>query len=495
MFLHLFDEQNLRACSGFIPVPGPVRKLGPVAGTASPDAQASPWALDAFSGCVLPRAPQDGGGHRAYVTAFHKDPQQMHRSRPFVCESDDGLNWSPRGLVEFADLPADFAGYLKQPSVLRLGDGRYRMYVWFHGQRKGDSVARLGTAISDDGLAFRLERFDPPILYHINELKRWGFEPGLTPEEAFQAQQQATAAQAGTQAPPPPSPQLLATKRLRSNDSTNVFRDPATGQFVLYGVLFLQNPLGSPRREERDNARSLLRIIIRRTSDDGLTFSDPQIVLTPDALDPLDQQFYYLSLHRQDGYHFGFLGDYEVAAQTMDLGLAVSRDGVAWRRPMRSPLLTRDPESFDSQSIYLADNLIDAGDDWLLLYRGGTLPHNTGSQQHRQVTMAMARVGKRRLIGMDTAGNRDARLLTAPLLLTQPRLTLDALVRGHLRAELCNAFGDPVPGYRRQDFIPVQGDSRAHVLQWKGGPTAIFHHEPLSLRLEATDATLFALEV
>jgi len=361
------------------------------------------------------------------------------------------------------------------------------MYVWFHGQYRGQSVARLCTAISADGCVFEIERFDPPILHHVNELKRWGFEPGLTPNEAFEAHQKATESDT--------SDELLPLKRLRSNDSTNLFRVPRTGQVILYGVLFIPNPAGSPRREERDNARSLLRIVTRRTSDDGLTFSDPQIVLVPDELDPLDQQFYYLSLHRQDGYHFGLLGDYRIIDQTMDLGLAVSRDGVQWSRPARSPLIPRDPDGFDSMSVYVADNLLDAGDDWLVLYRGGRLPHTAGSRQHQEVTMALARVGKRRLIGLDTAHRGEGRLLTAPFFLTRPQMTLDADVRGSLRAEICDAFGNPAPGYRREDFVPIRGDSRRHLLQWKDRPTDRYQYEPLSLRIEAADATLFALEI
>jgi hypothetical protein len=96
---------------------------------------------------------------------------------------------------------------------------------------------------------------------------------------------------------------------------------------------------------------------------------------------------------------------------------------------------------------------------------------------------------------MDTASNRDARLLTAPFLLKHEQLTLDADVRGSLRVEICDAFGNPVAGYRREDFVSVTGDSRRHVLQWKDKPTAPFQYEPISLRFEATDATLYALDV
>ncbi len=147
-------------------------------------------------------------------------------------------------------------------------------------------------------------------------------------------------------------------------------------------MTFISNPKGSPRRVEYDNAKSLLRVICRRTSKDGINFSALEIIIMPDENDPMDRQFYYLAVQRYDGINWGLLGNYNVAEQTMDFGLCFSRDGRSCLRPARGPAVFREPDSFESKSIYASDAMIDAGDHWLLLYRGGTQLHKARWLSH-----------------------------------------------------------------------------------------------------------------
>lgn len=477
MFLPVYDDEYYPLAPGLVMVPGPVEKLGIVPGF---EAYLEEWALDAFSGSILPLP---GGGYRAYLTAFHRTDHLL--TMPFVAESDNGHDWRPVGHITVSGLPAGLAIYIKQPSVCWNDDGTVRMYAWCHGKRGEFVIGRCCVLHSEDGVHFVCPDFDAPVLYHPHEFGKWGFEPGLVPTVD-------TTEAKWLEADPA---EMLRLKGRRSNDSTCIYREPDTGQYVIYGVFFLPNPEDSPRREERDNARSLLRIVTRRVSDDGYRFSDPEIILMPDAHDPLDQQFYYLAVHRHDDWRIGLLGDYEVVDQTMDLGLAFSRDGRRWRRPLRSPLLPRDEEGFDSKNLYACDRLIPEGDDFLILYRGGTKLHNERYQSHLGLDMALARVPQTRLVGLDTAGNRAVRLTTRVFITTQAELFLDADLRGGLRAELCDPWGNPLPGYRREDFLPVQGDSRRHPLRWRDVETGPYLYDTVSLRLELTDATVYGLEV
>jgi len=209
----------------------------------------------------------------------------------------------------------------------------------------------------------------------------------------------------------------------------------------------------------------------------------------------LDQQFYYLAVHRQDGWNIGFLGDFEVVDQTMDVQLCFSRDGWKWERPCRSTWIPRQAGAFDSSNLYAATGLVDLGEDWLVLYRGGTRRHRSAEgTSDRNFCMGGARLGKRRFLGLDTAFNRDSRLLTKGFILTGSEIKIDAHIRGSFRAELCDAFGVPRPGYRREDFVSIQGDSRQHVLRWRDKDTAGYRFDPAALRLEMTDTTLYAVE-
>lgn len=477
MFIPFFDDAKVRTQSGLVAVPGPVEKLGVVPGLED---WLGEWALDAFSGSILP---WPGGGYRAYVTAFNRADHGL--SMPFVIASDDGRQWWPLGLVSVTNKPPDFAGYMKQPSVCWNDDGTVRMYCWCHGTRGHTIIGRCGVLHSEDGLTFHFADFDQPVLYHPHEFGKWGFEPGLVPTV------DTTEAKWIEAAPET----MLRLKGMRSNDSTCVYREPDTGQYVVYGVFLLPNPEGNPRREDRDNARSLLRVITRRVSDDGYHFGPPEIVMMPDEADPLDQQFYYLAVHRLGDWRVGLVGDYEIVDQTMDLGIALSRDGRHWLRPMRSPLIPRVPDTWESMSVYAIDRFIEAGDDMLLLYRGGSLPHNRGADTHKVLQLGLARFSRTRLIGYDTAGNRDARLLTGAFILSQPDIALDGDLRGACRAELCDPFGNPLPGYRREDFVPVRGDNPRHILRWQGQDTGRYLSDAVSLRLEMTAGTVYGLDV
>jgi hypothetical protein len=178
------------------------------------------------------------------------------------------------------------------------------------------------------------------------------------------------------------------------------------------------------------------------------------------------------------------------------MNVVFSRDGRFWTRPTRSPFIPRTVGEPDGMNVYAINSLMDAGDDWLLLYEGGSRPHNDPVEPADcSCSMRLCRFGKRRFVGLDAAANRDARLTTRAFVLTQPRITLDADIRGRLRAELCDPFGSPLPGFRREDFVPVAGDSRAHALRWKEKDAAEYRFDPVSLRIEATDSTIYAIGI
>ncbi len=263
----------------------------------------------------------------------------------------------------------------------------------------------------------------------------------------------------------------------------------------MYSVWLMHNPEDGPRYVSYDNAPHVLRTIHRRFSMDGVEWSDPELIITPDDEDPLHQQFYYLAVHRQDGWHIGMLGNYPVADQTMDIELCFSRDGRRWERPIRTPWVPRGPEEYDSLMVYAPNRLIDAGQHWLLLYTGCDYLHNasrpTESHRPRCVTCA-ARFPKHRFLGLQAEGR--GQLWTRPFIPTKREIRLDAAIKGEIRAELCDPFGTPLPGLSRTEAVPLTGDSTEHVLQWKEASSARYQYDAVSLRLEIADAVLYAVD-
>ena len=68
------------------------------------------------------------------------------------------------------------------------------------------------------------------------------------------------------------------------------------------------------------------------------------------------------------------LGSYPVAAKTMDIELCFSRDGQRWDRPLRVPWIRREDDE-EAGMVYAPDRLLEAGDDWLLLYTANPCLH------------------------------------------------------------------------------------------------------------------------
>ncbi len=75
-------------------------------------------------------------------------------------ESADGINWTVKGTVlQGASNPADREYQISGPSVVKLADGRYRMYYQASPQSSINEMPKLyvRSAISDDGINFTKE--------------------------------------------------------------------------------------------------------------------------------------------------------------------------------------------------------------------------------------------------------------------------------------------------------------------------------------------------
>jgi hypothetical protein len=169
----------------------------------------------------------------------------------------------------------------------------------------------------------------------------------------------------------PPAP-----ARLVSNDATNLYRLP-DGTFEMFSVGLVEVAKDDPRYIAHDNAAGWVRVIDRYTSADGLDWTDRRRILVPDAQDPADQQFYYLAVTYTPRGRVGMLGHYRVQAQTMDLEVCSSADGITWQRNQRRAWIPRgEPGAPDSYGIYAPHALVQRDGLWHLFYTGVNEAHN-----------------------------------------------------------------------------------------------------------------------
>jgi hypothetical protein len=245
-----------------------------------------------------------------------------------------------------------------QVTHILLYNGRHRLYFWAH----GPGVLRYLAAESDDGRRYRVLNPLKPVLYHPSDRAASG---ATAPDET------------------PASPSVI------SNDATTIYQLP-DGTFEMYSVALVQVPKEDPAYMAHDNAPGLLRVMDRYTSGDGLHFETRERIIERDADDPVDQQFYYLSVTRTAKGCVGMLGHYRCEAQTMDLEWRFSPDGVKWQRSLRRAWLERGaPPAPDCYGIYAPNQLVFQDGKWHLFYTGVNSSHN-GKHSHgkpRQVIM------------------------------------------------------------------------------------------------------------
>lgn len=247
-----------------------------------------------------------------------------------------------------------------QVTHIVLPGGRHRLYFWAH----GPDVARYLAAESDDGRRYRV--VDPlrPVLYHPHDRAAHGVP---SPDGVMLS---------GEPNKNRPAEEPLAVSRLISNDATTIYQLP-DGTFEMYSVALIRVGKDDPAYVADDNAPGLLRVVDRYTSGDGLHFETRRRVIQRDAADPVDQQFYYLSVTRTPRGCVGMLGHYRCQAQTMDLEWCFSPDGVEWQRPLRTAWIPRDaPPAPDCYGIYAAGQLVQHEGKWHLFYTGVNHAHN-----------------------------------------------------------------------------------------------------------------------
>ena len=123
------------------------------------------------------------------------------------------------------------------------------------------------------------------------------------------------------------------------------------------------------------------RSIARSETADFRHWPLPEIVLQPDGQTPPTDDYYTNGYARYPGksdLHLMFPSVYHRATDTVDVQLAISRDGFNWSWPERRPIVGMGPSgSGESGWVYAGCGLHALGSDqWGLIYDGGDVRHN-----------------------------------------------------------------------------------------------------------------------
>ena len=324
---------------------------------------------------------------------------------------------------------------------------------------------------------------------------------------------------------------LMSPKRVNAgpkNDTQySVFWDGRINKYVQYSRVWDPAPKQVEyyrRTHQGYSGRTHILAVGRAVSDDFLNWGKEEIAFEPDEIDAADSpeglarmDFYggnvskygeapnvYIGLPNAY-YHWKFdltrkwwTGKFIQEPSTMDVQLALSRDGVHWHRtPGRRPFIRLGPEgSFWSKTIWPDGNAIRVGDELWFYFAGLDVHHKEQSQKKSNGARSRAVLRLDGFISADAAYT-GGELVTKPLLFSRDRLLLnvDTGAGGVVRVEIQDEQSAAIPGFSLADADEINGNYLRKVVTWNGtsdvGPLA---GRPVRLRFIMRDTKLYSFQ-
>lgn len=269
----------------------------------------------------------------------------------------------------------------------------------------------------------------------------------------------------------------------------SAFWDEAIGQYVLFG---------------RVAGRG--RAIGRAVSPTFDRFEALTLVLQTDDRDPSDSDLYNPAASKYayaDGIYLMFPSVYRHTEDTLDIHLAVSRDGIHWSWPDHGrPFVALGATgAFDSGSLYMAQEIVRSGNELWMYYGGSPLTHNEAELDALAIP-ENRRVYSRVVCRLDgfvsvEAGDMEGGFITPPLAFQGTTLHLNAKTdaAGEIRVGLLDGENRPLVGYSVEDCIPIRGDHIDTTVTWNdGGKRINTVDKPVKLTVRMKNASLFAFQ-
>ena len=236
---------------------------------------------------------------------------------------------------------------------------------------------------------------------------------------------------------------------------------------------------------------SRFRDIGRSESSDFIDWRLPHPVLVPDEKDPPGTQFYGMSVFRDRGVYFGLLWVYHPNSLMIDVQLALSRDGIGWRRTdQRHPILTYGlPDHFDSHVLIALEPVVREDEIWVYYTAESEAHALTGPDvrlrthaleeaetplarqswlQRRRGYGGLATLRRDGLLSLDS-DSPEGVVVSKPFVCRGNQLLINAdASRGRMRVELLDDKGTPLPGFEASRADPLRGDSVSQLASWEG---------------------------
>lgn len=298
---------------------------------------------------------------------------------------------------------------------------------------------------------------------------------------------------------------------LSMSDAADVFYDPAGKNYVIYGKMWIPGP---------DGALSWKHAMGRTESDDFLHWSKPELILTTSDRDPPMLEFHTSPVFYYRDLYLSLNQILDRAAGTIDLELMSSRDGRKWERSFTAtPIIARGQgEVFDSGSLFSNSTPVLIGDEMRFYYGAyrGTAVGGVGLDRQKVGSgdnfsgIGFAFTPRDRLVALapDPASsvknpppkssrppNTIGQVTLRPLDLEGAReILINANASaGNVRVEILDEDGYRMPGFTKDEALPLQADGLAQPAAWKTRSLADLAPGRYLVRLHLDNAELFAV--
>ncbi|MFB0502883.1 MAG: hypothetical protein ACETWE_03535 [Candidatus Bathyarchaeia archaeon] len=290
--------------------------------------------------------------------------------------------------------------------------------------------------------------------------------------------------------------QLSDKPSFRPSDTGNVcFWDGRTGSYVAYVRVW------APMRK-----------VGRCEFNDITNWGKEKTTFSYDELDPPDMDFYNSAAVKYpyaDDVYLMFPSAYHHYPEPpkgkhrndgpLDIRFAVSRDGIAWKRPDRGPFIPLGVKGqWDDSALYMTTGMIRNDNQLFMYYSGYDFTHGAYEIKRDKFKGVISRV----TIRSDGFASLDSdytggRVVTKPLTFKGDRLNLnvDTGVAGEARVELLDSHGKPITGYSLTESDPVRGNFVEKTVTWNGdSDISRFAGKPVKLHFFLRDAKLYAFQ-
>ncbi len=219
------------------------------------------------------------------------------------------------------------------------------------------------------------------------------------------------------------------------------------------------------------------RAIARSESVDFANFPAPEKILEPDfsLVEDADQSgggLYNTAAIKYplaaDAYLI-FTSAYHHTSDTLDIQLAISRDGIHFDRWLEPLVRLGVTGRFDSRSLYMKPGFVAAGDQLFFYYTGMSSRHDLDLDHDEPPCAGRLRIRLDGFVSQD-ADAEESSLTTVPFVLEGDRLQLnmDASSRGWLNVEVLDASGHTLWGYSKAEADRLMFNDIAQAVTWNG---------------------------